>query len=126
MLKPELINGSIVCALEVKDLEKSISWYTDSLGFEIIYKLEQVGWCEMKTPYKGITIGLSEVEDPQVRGGATVTFGVKDIDTLAKQFKASQIKLESDPYVVADMVKLVSFYDPDGNKFMLAQPLSTE
>jgi catechol 2,3-dioxygenase-like lactoylglutathione lyase family enzyme len=126
MLKPENIDGTITCALEVKDLEKSIAWYTDSLGFEIIYKLEEVGWCEMKTPYKGITIGLSQVEAPQVKGGATITFGVKDIDALAKQFNESQIKLESDPYVVADMVKLVTFYDPDGNKFMLAQSLSSE
>ena len=123
MLNSENIDGTLTCALEVQDLDASIDWYSRSLGFEIIYKLDEIGWCEMKTPILGVNIGLSQVEKPQVKGGATLTFGVKDVDILAKKFRFAQIRLESDPYIVADMVKLVSFYDPDGNKFMLAQTL---
>ncbi|UYP46015.1 hypothetical protein NEF87_002300 [Candidatus Lokiarchaeum ossiferum] len=123
MLNSESIDGTLTCALEVQDLDASIEWYSKSLGFELIYRMDEIGWCEMKTPIEGVNVGLSQVEKPQVKGGATLTFGVKDIDNLSKKFKSAQIRLESDPYVVADMVKLVTFYDPDGNKFMLAQML---
>ena len=123
MLTPENIEGTLTCALEVRNLDTAIDWYSKSLGFEVIYKMDDIGWCEMKTPYKGVNIGLSQVENPIVKGGATLTFGVKNIDSMAEKFKKKQIKLESDPYVVADMVKLVTFYDPDGNKYMLAQML---
>lgn len=123
MLNTENVDGTITCALDVKDLDASIEWYKEKLGFELIYKMDDIGWCEMKTPFKGVIIGLGVVENLEIKGGATIVFGVKDVDSIVTKFKEHSIKLESDPYVVADMVKLVTFYDPDGNKFMLAQTL---
>lgn len=123
MLNSESLDGTVTCALEVSDLEAAITWYIEKLGFSILYKMESIGWCEMQTPLTGVTIGLSEVEKPEVKGGATITFGVKNIEKLVAKFRSNGIKVESDPYVIAEMVKLVSFYDLDGNKFMLAQML---
>jgi catechol 2,3-dioxygenase-like lactoylglutathione lyase family enzyme len=37
---PIRYNGGLNCSLAVTDLKRSIAWYQDVLGFELIYKLE--------------------------------------------------------------------------------------
>src|SRR4029450_4838698 len=63
----------------VSDLERAIAWYRDLLGFELIYKLDDMGWCEMRTPWKGISIGIGQSEQPTV-GGTRPVFGVEDME----------------------------------------------
>src|SRR2546421_11655353 len=65
----------LVIAVPVTDLERSIAWYRDALGFELVYKLEQYGWCEMSTPWSGIYIGLGQEEEPKA-GGTPPPLGV--------------------------------------------------
>ena len=65
-------NGGLTCAMSVKDLGQAIAWYQDVLGFELLYKLDQMGWCELKTAVPGVNVGLSQVEKKQVGGGATM------------------------------------------------------
>jgi catechol 2,3-dioxygenase-like lactoylglutathione lyase family enzyme len=116
---------NMVISIGVSDLDRAIEWYRDVLGLELVYKLDQYGWCEMATATKHVTIGLGQNEDLKT-GGATPTFGVRDIDAARKHLESKDVRFDGDTYEIEGMVKLATFYDPDGNSFMLAQSLTDE
>jgi CreA protein len=104
----------------VTDLDAAIDWYREHLGFETIYKLEDMGWCELRTAWNGISIGLGQSEEPKV-AGATPVFGVKDIEAARSYLEGTGVRFDGETQVIPDMVKLATFYDPDGNPWMLAE-----
>lgn len=116
-------DGVTTCALGVTNLDAAIKWYHDVLGFELIYKLDDAGWAELKTSTENLMLGLSAKEKVEVGGGAIMTFGVKDIDQARKALEAHKTKME-DMMEVPDMVKLFTFFDPDGNALMMAEDLT--
>lgn len=116
-------DGTLTCALECADIDRAIAWYRDVLGFELIYKLDELAWCEFRTPVEGVVVGLSQAEEPEVRGGATLTFGVRDIDAARRALEGREVPFDGDTVTIEGMVRLATFYDPDGNKLMLAQIL---
>jgi catechol 2,3-dioxygenase-like lactoylglutathione lyase family enzyme len=119
---PFAYDQQMVISVNVSDLDKSIEWYEKALGLELHYKLDQYGWCEMSTATKHVTIGLGQTEELK-QGGVTPTFGVEDIDAARKHLESQDVKFDGDTYEIEGMVKLCTFYDPDGNPYMLAQNL---
>jgi catechol 2,3-dioxygenase-like lactoylglutathione lyase family enzyme len=113
---------NMVISINVSDLDKAIEWYGDVLGLDLVYKLDQYGWCEMATATKHVTIGLGQTEE-QKAGGVTPTFGVMDIDAARKHLESKDVRFDGDTYEIEGMVRLAMFYDPDGNSFMLAESL---
>jgi len=91
-------------------------------GLELVYKLDQHGWCEMATATKHVTIGLGQTEELKA-GGTTPTFGVVDIDAARKHLESKDVRFDGDTYEIEGMVRLAMFYDPDGNSYMLAETL---
>ena len=97
--------------------------YMDS--FELIYHLEEMGWCELKSPVAGVSVGLSQVEKkPPSGGNAVLTWGVKNIEDAKEYLEGKGVRFDGDIQTIQNMVKLVTFYDPDGNCFMLYQDIS--
>jgi predicted enzyme related to lactoylglutathione lyase len=124
MPKAPQFDGGLTCALSVKDLERSLAWYREVLGFELLFKLDHVGWAEVKTAVPGVTIGMSEVETMQPGGGgATLTFGVVDIAAARSAVEAHGVRFDGPTREIPEMVKLATFYDPDGNTLMFYQDL---
>lgn len=118
-------NGGLTVSLGVKDLKKSLAWYSDVLGFEIIYHLDEMGWAEMRSPVEKVNIGLSQVEKVEPNGsGATPVFGVNDIAKSKNFLESKRVRFDGDIYQVKEMVKLLTFYDLDGNSLMLYQDLT--
>jgi CreA protein len=113
---------TMVISVNVSNFDAAVEWYRKALGFELVYKLDQYGWGEVRTPYEGITIGLGQSEELQ-HGGTVPTFSVKDIDAARKHLESLGTRFDGDTYQIGDMVKLATFYDPDGNAWMLAQSL---
>jgi CreA protein len=111
----------IVVSVNVSDLERSITWYREALGFEVTYKLDEYGWCEIATATPNVSIGLGQTEQPKVEGGTTPTFGVKDIAAARAHLESHDVRFDGDTYAIEGMVKLCTFYDPDGNAWMLAE-----
>jgi predicted enzyme related to lactoylglutathione lyase len=116
-------DGRAVCALDVSDLERAVQWYEQALGFQVVHRLESWGWAELSTPLPGISIGLGQVEDPKTDGGVVVTFSVHDIDKSRAHLESLDTRFDGETRQIADEVRLATFYDPDGNTFMLAQRL---
>ena len=90
--------ANCVISVSVSDYDRSLAWYREVLGFDLDYELKEYGWCELTTPF-GFRIGLGQTETVVTPGNVTPTFGVPD------------------------MVRLSTFYDPDGTPWMLAQTL---
>jgi predicted enzyme related to lactoylglutathione lyase len=110
----------LTISIGVRDLEQAIAWYREMLGFELIYKLDDMGWCEIKTSMNGVSIGLGQNEEPKTEG-TTPVFGVKDIDAARSHLESNGVRFDGETQVIPDMVKLATFYDPDGNPWMLAE-----
>ena len=116
-------DGRMTAALSVSDLDGSIPWYREMLGFELIYRLESWGWCELKTGVPGVSLGLGETDEVKTAGGATLTFNVTDIAAARGSLEDRGVRFDGETSEIEGMVKLATFYDPDGNSFMLAQSL---
>ena len=113
----------LTISCQVSDLGKSIEWYTRVLGFELLYKMDEIGWAEVKTEVPGVNVGLSQVESPKVGAGPVPTFGVKDVDHARAELERLDVRFDGETQVIPGMVKLATFFDPDGNAFMLFEAL---
>ena len=112
----------VTIAVNVADLDRAIAWYRNALGFELLYKLDEYGWCEVATATEGVSIGLNQGEGP--KGGGSPFFGVSDIEAARRHLESAGARFEGDTTEIEGMVKLASFSDPDGNTYGLAQNLS--
>ena len=119
--------GSLVCSINVSDLDRSIAWYRDTLGFEEIYRMPEYGWCEMRSPVDGVTIGLQRTDMGTASGGAALSFRVSDVEGARHHLESHGAKMDGDIVVIPGDhgVKLANFFDPDGNPFTLAEPNQT-
>ena len=118
-------DGGLTIAFQVTDIKKSIDWYQDILGFKLTYHLQEMGWCELTSSVEKVNIGLSQVEAIK-SGGPTPTFGVKDIEHARSQLESNGVRFDGDTIEIPQMVKLATFFDPDGNSLMLYQTLSDQ
>ena len=123
MASPLGFNGGLTISFQVADLKRGISFYRDVLGFQHLYTDEEIAWCELATECERVNVGLSQVEKPKVGAGPVPTFGVKDIDAARKRLEASKVKFDGPTREIPGMVKLATFFDPDGNALMLFQDL---
>lgn len=116
--------GDLTCSIQARDMDASIEWYERTMGLQLMYRVDEIGWCEMTTPVKNVTIGISQVENPQGRGGATLVFGVRDIDAARSELESKDVRFDGDTMTIEGMVRLATFFDPDGNTYMLSQSLA--
>ena len=116
-------DGGLTCSLKVADLDRSKKWYQDILGFKLLYEVAEIGWCELATETPRVNVGLSQVEKAGGSGNAILTFGVKDIDHSRKQLETKDVRFDGPTQTIEGMVKLATFYDPDGNALMFFQDL---
>lgn len=86
--------------------------------------LADMGWCELKSPIAGVIVGLSQKEEVTKGAGTVLTWGVKDIEAAHKSLKSHDVTFDGDILEIPEMVKLLTFFDPDGNTLMVAQDLS--
>jgi hypothetical protein len=51
---------------------------------------------------------------------------VKDIQAARAHLESNGVRFDGDTYEIQGMVKLATFYDPDGNPWMLAERLQQD
>lgn len=116
-------NGEITLASSVTSIDNSIKWFKEVLGFEEIFRSPDAGWAEITTPAGGVSIGLGERESVEGAGGTTPVFGVLDIAAARAELESRNVRFDGDTIEIPGLVRLATFYDPDGNSYMLAQSL---
>ncbi len=116
-------DGAITLSTPVTDLDASLAWFADKLGLEARFKAAEAGWAEVSTPTDGVTIGLNQGAEGS-GGGTTPVLGVRDVDAARAELEAKGVPFDGETVEIPGMVKLATFLDPDGNRYMFAQSLA--
>lgn len=116
-------DGGLTCAINVTDLDAGIAWYRDVLGLNLLYRVDEIAWCEFESPVARVNVGLAQRESVIQGGGATLTFGVTDIEAAKAVLDTAGVRQDGPIQDIPGMVRLLTFYDPDGNALMLYQDL---
>ncbi|WP_172299067.1 VOC family protein [Pseudoruegeria sp. HB172150] len=117
------LEKTITLALSVSDRHASADWYSDHLGFDLLYHADEAGWSELQTKTEGVTLGLGEQASP-TPGNTVPVFGVADIADARSALEAVGVRFDGPTETIEGMVSTATFYDPDGNALMLAEDLT--
>jgi catechol 2,3-dioxygenase-like lactoylglutathione lyase family enzyme len=117
-----VLRPSLLVQLRVQDLERSIRFYTGTLGFKVTERRDDLGFVHVDCGLAGLQIGLSTggAAAPRPRPG-THNFGVKgDIEAARRALEAKGVVFEGPTVVIPGKVRLAGFRDPDGYRLRLA------
>jgi len=107
----------------VKNLNDTIQFYKDKLGFELVFHDAASGMAMVNTSTEGCIIGFSEAEEVIPSTSSTV-FEVYEIESARQSLEQKGVTFIGDTETIPDMVKLATFVDPDGHSLMLSEELS--
>jgi len=125
------LNGTgLTLSLTVRDIDASVSWYHDIVGFAINQRMERDG--ELRAV--AITAGNVRVllnKDDGARGwertkgeGFSFTINIdQDIDAVARGIVERGGKLQSEPADMPWGARVFRLVDPDGYRFAISSPL---
>lgn len=106
----------------VKSIKNSLAFYTEKLGFEVLFHDHEGGMAMVKTNTDHCIIGFSEAETVIPSTSSTV-FDVENIEQAVHTLQQKGVSFIGDIEVIPDFVKLVTFSDPDGHSLMLSEGL---
>lgn len=124
MSSPLGCTGRLVCSLGVKDHKAASDWYITTLGCEVEFQNDEMGMSFLKTPVENVYLDLSQVEAPAAGGGATLVWSVGDAHDSRKALEDLGVRFDGPTRELGGMVRLATFFDPDGNTHMVYQSLS--
>ena len=117
-------------SLTVKDLQKSLAWYQELLGFSIDRKIERDGKLRgvaLKAGNARITINQDDGAKgwDRIKGlGFSISITTaENVDVIAQHIKKLTGKLDSEPADMPWGVRLLRLQDPDGYKVSIMMPL---
>ncbi len=117
-------NNSIIFEIDVKDLDRAKKFYIEKFGLEVMWDGgNEVGWCQMKLPVPGTSLGLNLLREGEVtKGSGMLYFDTADLDAVEKLLKEKGV--ETKPiHDIPDMVSILVAIDPDGNEIgIVAEP----
>ena len=138
MLK--LSHPTVDIAITCSNFEKSLDFYHNKLGFEIVLDLEipenlaqniglaPSGFRQVRLKAGNTLIKLMDIESPpstpsdQFSAGVRwLTFFVEDIDESVKNLKQNGVEFLSEPISAPDAAGVVCAKDPDGILIELVQ-----
>ena len=113
---------SLLVQLQVSDLERSIRFYKDTLGFEMTERRDDLQFVHLSCGLQGLQIGLSAGgAAPPHPGTVTLNFGVQgDIEEARRALEARGVVFLGPTRVIPGKVRLAEFRDPDGYRIRLA------
>ncbi len=122
---------SMTISLTVKDLQKSLAWYTEILGFAIDRKIERDGQLRSVALRAGdVTISINQDDGAKgwdrIKGlGFSLRFTTdQSVDEIAKRIKAHGDKLDLEPTDMPWGARAIRVFDPDGFKLSISRPIS--
>ncbi len=126
-----LHTGTLSMSLTVKEIQKSLTWYRDVVGFTVTRTREQDG--QLRSVYLGagdVRLALNQDDGKKgwtrVKGeGFSVNITIaQDVDALAAGIKARGGSLATEPADMPWGVRMFRLVDPDGYKIGISKPLA--
>lgn len=115
--------GTLLVQLRVSDLDRAVAFYTDTMGFTLERRNDELQWARVKPGIPGVTIGLG-VGEPTGSGSASLNFGVEDIERARAVLEARGVRFLGPTITVPGTVMLADLTDPDGNRIRIAQDIT--
>jgi len=125
----EPLAGTLAVSLTVKDLQKSLVWYRDVIGFTEVRRIERDG------KLRGMSLQAGDVriainQDDGAKGwdrvkGEGFSFNIttrQSIDALATGIRQRGGVLETEPADMPWGVRMFRLRDPDGYKLAISSP----
>ncbi|HET7248972.1 MAG TPA: VOC family protein [Gemmatimonadales bacterium] len=130
MAEPQLVGQSLQASLTVKDLDASVRWYTEALGFTESRRIDRDGRLRSVVVQAGdVRIVLNQ--DDGAKGwerikGQGMSFQItttEPIDPIAERIKAHGGTLDTEP---TDMpwARIFRVRDPDGFRWTISRAKS--
>ncbi|NLI13717.1 VOC family protein [Pelotomaculum propionicicum] len=104
----------------ISNLELTLSFYTEKLGFKELYCDANNGQSIVTTNTEDCFIGFAEAQ-PISPSSTCITFEVENIEQAVQNLQQKGIEFKGGIIVVPGVVKLAKFFDPDGYKLMLSE-----
>jgi uncharacterized glyoxalase superfamily protein PhnB len=129
--QPESFRGrSLAASLTVNDLQKSLAWYRDVVGFTVDREFEREGkvvGVALKAGDVRILIGQDDGAKGWDRlkgeGFSLMITTVQDVDELAARIKERGGTLESEPTDMPWGARVFRVTDPDDFKLAISSPV---
>ncbi|MEP6990942.1 MAG: VOC family protein [bacterium] len=128
--EPESLRArSLTASLSVNDLQASLAWYRDVLGFNVAQAHERNGTL-MAVSLQAGSVHLLINQDDGAKGAdrakgagfSMMLTTVQDIDEIAARVRASGGTLDSEPADMPWGVRAFRLSDPNGFKFVISSP----
>jgi uncharacterized glyoxalase superfamily protein PhnB len=122
-----LVGRALAASLTVKDIQASLAWYRDVIGFTVDRNFEREGKLTAVSLKAG-DVRILLTQDDGAKGLDRVKgegFSLRittdqNIDELAKQIKELGGKLESEPETNRFGARVFRLRDPDGFKLLIS------
>ena len=119
--------------LSVEDIDLSVSWYTDRVGFSLVFSMpgpgDKVGLAHLRwRKYADLLLvpGTNSAYATHAKGaGIALSFRVETetIDEMAARLEANGVELEEGPVVRPWNTKDIVVLDPDGFRLIFFEPI---
>ena len=124
------VASTLSASLTVRNLQKSLAWYQDVVGFTVDRKYERDGELRAVALKAGNVLLLIGQDDgakglERVKGGGlslTITTD-QDVDAIAHRIKQLGGVLESEPADMPMGGRIFRLLDPDGFKFAISSAI---
>lgn len=126
--QPETFRArALGASITANDLQKSLTWYTDVVGFTIDQKYEREGKV-VAVSLKAGDVGIVLNQDDGAKGkdrakGLGMSFQfttAQTVDDVANRIKAAGGKLDSDPADMPWGARVFTLTDPDGFRIVIS------
>ncbi len=122
---------SLAVSLTVKDLQKSLQWYTEVVGFAVDRKIERDGTVRGYALRAGdVTISINQDDGAKgwerIKGlGFSLRFTTDlSVDEIAERVRKHGGKLDLEPTDMSWGARAIRLTDPDGFKFSISKPIA--
>jgi predicted enzyme related to lactoylglutathione lyase len=114
----------LLIQVSVHDVDSSIEWYTEVLGWELEERWDDGTWARIIMPDSTI-LGLGQAPEgaPTGSGSMSLNVTVADIDHARKMLEARGATFDGPTLTIPDVVRLATITDENGIRIRLAQDI---
>jgi predicted enzyme related to lactoylglutathione lyase len=112
--------------ITVSDREKAKKLFVDVLGMQLAGEAPEYNWMELKLGegHLGVGSGCSPENGIKPGHNAVLTFTVDNAVEAQRVLKSNNVRVEEEIMEVPGHVKMVTFFDEDGNMFQLVEEIN--